>query len=326
VVVIGLDFSKAFDTVRHATLAEKLAALDLPDCVYNWLCDFLGGRSHCTEFKGDRSNPLRITASVIQGSAVGPVAYAVAAGDLSTVTQGNHICKYADDTYLVIPASNVGSCAAELDNVDKWAKLNNLKLNRAKSTEIVFHDTRRRHNMQKPPEIAGIQRVSVIKILGVTVTSGLSVAEHVQDVLRSCAQSLYVLKVLRAHGFPAAALHRTFQSVVLAKILYASSAWSGFCTQSDKDKINSFIRRAVRAGFCACTHTFDELCSVADDRLFHSVLNNADHVLHRLLPPISSATPCYNLRPRAHNRQIPARATHLTDCCFFTRVLYLNSY
>jgi len=34
VVVIGLDFSKAFDTVRHKTLLEKLACLGLPDCVY----------------------------------------------------------------------------------------------------------------------------------------------------------------------------------------------------------------------------------------------------------------------------------------------------
>ena len=36
VVVITLDFSKAFDTVRHSTFAEKLASLDMPDCVYNW--------------------------------------------------------------------------------------------------------------------------------------------------------------------------------------------------------------------------------------------------------------------------------------------------
>ena len=33
VIVIALDFSKAFDTVRHATLMEKLAKLGLPDHV-----------------------------------------------------------------------------------------------------------------------------------------------------------------------------------------------------------------------------------------------------------------------------------------------------
>ena len=48
VIVISLDFSQAFDTVRHATLLEKLAQLDIPDAVYNWLADYFTGHSHCT--------------------------------------------------------------------------------------------------------------------------------------------------------------------------------------------------------------------------------------------------------------------------------------
>jgi len=39
--VFSLDFSKAFDTVRHATLMEKLSTLAVPDEVYNWIKDFL---------------------------------------------------------------------------------------------------------------------------------------------------------------------------------------------------------------------------------------------------------------------------------------------
>jgi len=40
VIVISLDFSEAFDTVRHATLIQKFAQLDIPDDVYNWLADY----------------------------------------------------------------------------------------------------------------------------------------------------------------------------------------------------------------------------------------------------------------------------------------------
>jgi len=46
VVVISLDFSKAFDTVWHSTLLDKLARLELPDGVYNWLVNFFEGHSH----------------------------------------------------------------------------------------------------------------------------------------------------------------------------------------------------------------------------------------------------------------------------------------
>ena len=50
VIVMSLDFSKAFDTVRHSTLLQKLARLPQ---VYNWLVDFFSGHSHCTEYCSD---------------------------------------------------------------------------------------------------------------------------------------------------------------------------------------------------------------------------------------------------------------------------------
>ena len=53
-------------------------------------------------------NFLAITASVIQGSAIGPASFVVNAADLTLITPGNLLAKYADDTYLIVPASNVG--------------------------------------------------------------------------------------------------------------------------------------------------------------------------------------------------------------------------
>jgi len=64
-VVIGLDFSKAFDIVRYKTLLEKLACFDLPDCVYNWLVDYFSGYSHCTSYRGHISAIENITASIV---------------------------------------------------------------------------------------------------------------------------------------------------------------------------------------------------------------------------------------------------------------------
>jgi len=108
VVVIALDFSKAFDTVRHVTNLQKLASLDIPDCVYNWLVDYFSGHSHCTAYHGHVSSLLNISASIIQGSAVEPVSYVVNS-DLTPLSPGNRFCKYANDTYLIIPARNINS-------------------------------------------------------------------------------------------------------------------------------------------------------------------------------------------------------------------------
>jgi len=46
VYVIALDFSKAFDSVRHSTLMDKMAQLVMPDQVYNWIRDFFYERYH----------------------------------------------------------------------------------------------------------------------------------------------------------------------------------------------------------------------------------------------------------------------------------------
>jgi len=46
--VVALDFSKAFDTLRHSTLLAKMAQLNLPDIVFNWLVDYFRGHEHCT--------------------------------------------------------------------------------------------------------------------------------------------------------------------------------------------------------------------------------------------------------------------------------------
>ena len=79
-----------------------------------------------------------ISASIIQGSGVGPSSYVVTASDLYPITPGNSMVKFADDTYLVVPADNVTSSADEIAHVECWAMASNLSLNRTKSAEIVF--------------------------------------------------------------------------------------------------------------------------------------------------------------------------------------------
>src|SRR5208282_1798658 len=135
--IISLDFSKAFDTVRHSTLTTKLANLPLLDNIYNWIVDYLTNRSHCTKANGVISDPLPINASIIQGSALGPVSYIINASDLKATVPGNRLHKYADDTYLIVPACNGHTVTTELLAIEQWANKNNLKLNLAKSCEMI---------------------------------------------------------------------------------------------------------------------------------------------------------------------------------------------
>ena len=54
--------------------------------------------------------------------------------------------------------------------------------------------------------------------------------------------------------------------------------------------------------------------------------SNVQHVLHRLLPPPSVASQHYELRRRAHSRELPARTGRLTESNFVNRVLFADIY
>ena len=77
VVIISLDFTKAFDAVRHQTLRQKMCSFDLPDHIYNWVVNYFNNRHHITSHQGALSRLVVINASVIQGSVMGPPSYNV---------------------------------------------------------------------------------------------------------------------------------------------------------------------------------------------------------------------------------------------------------
>jgi len=93
-----------------------------------------------------------------------------------------------------------------------------------------------------------------------------------------------------------------YKSVILSRLLYASSAWWGFTNAADRQRMEEFVRRGVWSGFySADSPTVAELVSDADsdDSLFQKVLNNQNRVLHKLLPEQTTAHD-YHLRP--HDR------------------------
>ena len=150
--LISLDFSKAFDMVRHSTLVLKLADLPLPSYIHNWFVDWLSNRKHCTKFQGDISPMLVISASITQGSGIGPVAFIIDASDLHACHDGNILSKYADDTHILIRPCNSHTIPQELEKIQEWAEINNLKLNVSKSTEMILYKPGAKvHSFQPPP-------------------------------------------------------------------------------------------------------------------------------------------------------------------------------
>ena len=193
--------------------------------------------------------------------------------------------------------------------------------------EVIFCDTKKKKKAKPPATLDNINRGNCLKILGVTFTSNLSASEHIRGVICDCAQTLYALRILRNHGLSEACLHGVFQAVVVAKLMYASPAWIGFTTATDHKRVDAFLRRAKRTGFCSPDlPPYDELLENADDKLFTNICRNPAHVLRSLLPTTSVASQHYGLRQRKHSMQLPTRTGHLTDSNFVIRLIYKDMY
>ena len=210
-----LDFSKAFDSIRHNQLFAKLSALSIPDEIYNWIrpTHFFTERGHCTKFGNDLSLIAEIFASVVQGSGLGPASCVVTAGDLQPGHDGNVIIRYADDTYLIVPAVNSDTSIGELRRIRNWADENHLKLNATKSREIIFKPRGMRKKMvQLPPPCLRIEQVTQITAVGVVVNDHMTATDHVTSLLTSCTKLLYALRVLRALGLSQQSLMDVFRA------------------------------------------------------------------------------------------------------------------
>jgi len=185
--------SKAFDTVRHSSLAVKLADSPISDHCYNWLVDYLQYRSHNTKFNNEISTCQTINSSVVQGSALGPMLFTINSTDCIAIVDGNFMFKYADDSYLLVPSINTGTIPQEIQNLSLWASNNNLKLNHNKTHELILYNKYSK-NLILPPADPNLQRVNSLQVLGVIVDCNLTFASHVNGTLASCSQTLYALK------------------------------------------------------------------------------------------------------------------------------------
>ena len=212
----------------------------------------------------------------------------------------------------------------EIEHIAKWARTNNLILNDLKTTEMIVSRSRVKPN-DLPAELEGIQRKQQIKVLGITFTSKLNFEPHITNLTQSSAQSMYALRVLKAHGMPEEALKLVAQSTVVARMRYASQAWRGFLDCASITALNGVFKKMQRQGLLPRdSPDIMQFFDTDDTTLFNTIIANPTHVLYHLLPPTQTSQ--YSMRKRAHNFTLPKQHALLKPKNFISRMLFKDAY
>ena len=203
---VFLDLKKAFDSVPHQALLNKLHSLHLPIHLFSWFSNYLKQRLQRVVLHGCTSPWLPVVSGVPQGSILGPILFLLYINGIFNVqlSKGSTLLVYADDILLFKPLSSPSDIQELQDDVDRiceWISLNHLTINVAKSKSMCI--SRRRSSMLSFTILfngSPLEKVKCFKYLGLWITDDLTWSCHIESVFcRARRQLGFIYRFFSPH-------------------------------------------------------------------------------------------------------------------------------
>ena len=234
-----LDFSKAFDTVPHKRLLNKLRLYGIHGSVLRWIESFLPNRRQLVVCDGVKSEYSPVTSGVPQGTVLGPLLFLLYINDMpSVVDSRTSVRLFADDALVCRVINNIEDQVVlqqDLTRLESWAKSWGMVFNPSKC--YMMHIGRGRNILTHMYQLCGTILVSVTseKYLGVYLNHNLKWDHHIDQVTAKAARKLgFIRSNLR--GTPAECKKLAYIALVRSGMEYASIIWYPH-TNTNSDKL-----------------------------------------------------------------------------------------
>ena len=245
-----LDFSKAFDTVNHDVLLEKMDFYGIRGLPQKWFKSYLSEREQLVDYDGCKSRKMKIRCRVPQGSILGPLLFLLYINDLANVSDKLFSILFADDSNIFLTGNNldelINTMNSEITKIVDWLNLNKLSLNIDKTHFIIFPTSRSKSKTTNELCINNvkIKRVNDTKFLGVYIDSKLSWDRHIQHVKSKVSRGLGILCKARKY-FLQGTLLTLYYSLIYPHFIYCIEVW-GHAGKSYLNPVNKLLKRAAR--------------------------------------------------------------------------------
>jgi hypothetical protein len=193
--IIYIDFSRAFDSIVHNKLLNKLYSYGITGKLLDWIASFVQNRFQCVAIENCFSSAAKVISGVPQGSVLGPILFIIFINDIDSVCHGQtNIKLFADDAklYSEIDLNDRSvSLQTSLNNLATWADVWQLSINVQKCCVLsTVRNNRTSHTCSNSYYLNGVLLVNKEQVLdlGITISADLSYKAHINNIVAKALQ------------------------------------------------------------------------------------------------------------------------------------------
>ena len=243
---IYMDYMKAFDTVPHKRLLNKMKAYGITDPILSWTRDFLKERTQRVVINKAHSQLINATSGIPQGSVLGPLLFVLFINDLPSNLESDSYM-FADDTKvfkLITEKRDTQVLQNDLDKLTNWSQTWLLKFHPDKCKHMRISRKKRKCETIYTLKGRPLEMIEEEKDIGIIIDSELSFDSHINAKVQKANQMYGIIRRSFRFLSPESFLP-LYKSLVRTHLEYGCPVWAPY-KMKHINEIESVQRRATK--------------------------------------------------------------------------------